>query len=221
MYLHEILIDEFSSTSIPSIWDVGDVSPRLNLTPIALMEGGALAKTLFLNDPTKPDYRNSYKRVMITISEYSCTTHYEQWFHYDPRRLASNSSNDPCFLNAQKLRDAVTSFLQFNSCIAPVVLSNGYRMRQPEKVGEKAIKSSLTNDFNWANWIRSSVDCGVTVMYYISTISKCQNMAPCFTENTMKEYRAKAIKEEVIFLFGVDVLSRAGYLPYITLEITD
>ncbi|CAL8169563.1 unnamed protein product [Prunus armeniaca] len=77
----------------------------------------------------------------------------EQWFHYDPRRLVSNSSNDPCFLNAQKLRDAVTSFLQFNSCIAPVVLSNGHRIRQPEKVGEKAIKSSLTNGekqtFQW------------------------------------------------------------------------
>lgn len=50
-------------------------------------------------------------------------------------------------------RDAVTSFLQFNSCIGPVVLSNGHRIRQPEKVGEKAIKSSLTNGekqtFQW------------------------------------------------------------------------
>ncbi|CAB4286606.1 unnamed protein product [Prunus armeniaca] len=139
----------------------------------------------------------------------------EQWFHYDPRRLVSNSSNDPCFLNAQKLRDAVTSFLQFNSCIAPVVLSNGHRIRQPEKVGEKAIKSSLTNgekqtfqwlkatDVNYPLWrstncpqqMDDSVDCGVTVMYYISTISKCQNMAPCFTENTMKEYRAKVINK--------------------------
>ncbi|XP_004289892.1 PREDICTED: glutathione reductase, chloroplastic [Fragaria vesca subsp. vesca] len=52
-----IEVDEFSRTSVPSIWAVGDVTDRVNLTPVALMEGGALAKTLFLNEPTKPDYR--------------------------------------------------------------------------------------------------------------------------------------------------------------------
>nr|QKF54532.1 glutathione reductase [Myrciaria dubia] len=52
-----IEVDEFSRTSVPSIWAVGDVTDRINLTPVALMEGVALAKTLFLNEPTKPDYR--------------------------------------------------------------------------------------------------------------------------------------------------------------------
>ncbi|XP_065861029.1 glutathione reductase, chloroplastic [Euphorbia lathyris] len=52
-----IEVDEYSRTSVPSIWAVGDVTDRVNLTPVALMEGGALAKTLFLNEPTKPDYR--------------------------------------------------------------------------------------------------------------------------------------------------------------------
>nr|XP_043635667.1 glutathione reductase, chloroplastic [Erigeron canadensis] len=52
-----ILVDEYSRTSVPSIWAVGDVTDRLNLTPVALMEGGALAKTLFANEPTKPDFR--------------------------------------------------------------------------------------------------------------------------------------------------------------------
>ncbi|KAK3031674.1 hypothetical protein RJ639_035042 [Escallonia herrerae] len=52
-----IQVDEYSRTSVPSIWAVGDVTDRINLTPVALMEGGALAKTLFLNQPTKPDYR--------------------------------------------------------------------------------------------------------------------------------------------------------------------
>lgn len=50
-------VDECSRTLVPSIWAVGDVTDRVNLTPVALMEGGALAKTLFLNEPTKPDYR--------------------------------------------------------------------------------------------------------------------------------------------------------------------
>lgn len=52
-------VDDFSRTSVPSIWAVGDVTDRINLTPVALMEGGALAKTLFGNEPTKPDYRCS------------------------------------------------------------------------------------------------------------------------------------------------------------------
>lgn len=52
-----IQVDEYSRTSVPSIWAVGDVTDRINLTPVALMEGGALAKTLFANEPTKPDFR--------------------------------------------------------------------------------------------------------------------------------------------------------------------
>lgn len=48
---------------MPSIWAVGDVTDRINLTPVALMEGGALAKTIFLNEPTKPDY--GYKELHL------------------------------------------------------------------------------------------------------------------------------------------------------------
>ncbi|XP_042417852.1 glutathione reductase, chloroplastic-like [Zingiber officinale] len=51
-----ILVDEYSQTSVDSIWAVGDVTDRLNLTPVALMEGGAFAKTVFLNEPTKPNF---------------------------------------------------------------------------------------------------------------------------------------------------------------------
>ncbi|XP_027095734.2 glutathione reductase, chloroplastic [Coffea arabica] len=52
-----IEVDEYSRSSVPSIWAVGDATDRVNLTPVALMEGGALAKTLFANEPTRPDYR--------------------------------------------------------------------------------------------------------------------------------------------------------------------
>lgn len=52
----EIVVDEYSRTSVPSIHAIGDVTNRVNLTPVALMEGMALAKTLFANQPTKPDY---------------------------------------------------------------------------------------------------------------------------------------------------------------------
>lgn len=52
----EVAVNEYSQTSVPSIWAVGDVTDRINLTPVALMEGMALAKTIALNQPTKPDY---------------------------------------------------------------------------------------------------------------------------------------------------------------------
>ncbi|XP_010264382.1 PREDICTED: glutathione reductase, chloroplastic-like [Nelumbo nucifera] len=50
-------VDEYSQTSVPSIWAVGDATDRINLTPVALMEGVAFAKTAFCNEPTKPNYR--------------------------------------------------------------------------------------------------------------------------------------------------------------------
>ncbi|CAN6296418.1 unnamed protein product [Urochloa humidicola] len=52
-----IVVDEYSRTSVDSIWAVGDVTNRINLTPVALMEGGAFVNTVFGNEPTKPDYR--------------------------------------------------------------------------------------------------------------------------------------------------------------------
>ena len=63
-------VDEYSRTSVPSIWAVGDVTDRINLTPVALMEGGALAKTLFANEPTKPDFR--YFILSTVIVRWRC-----------------------------------------------------------------------------------------------------------------------------------------------------
>lgn len=42
-----IVVDEYSQTSQPSIYAVGDVTNRVNLTPVALMEGHAFADTVF------------------------------------------------------------------------------------------------------------------------------------------------------------------------------
>ncbi|KAG0618349.1 hypothetical protein M758_4G056700 [Ceratodon purpureus] len=52
-----IEVDSFSKTNVENIWAIGDVTNRINLTPVALMEGMAMAKTAFGNEPTKPDYR--------------------------------------------------------------------------------------------------------------------------------------------------------------------
>ncbi|KAH7521795.1 hypothetical protein FEM48_Zijuj07G0070100 [Ziziphus jujuba var. spinosa] len=53
-----VKVDEYSRTNIPSIWAVGDVTNRMNLTPVALMEGTFFANTVFNGKPSKPDYRD-------------------------------------------------------------------------------------------------------------------------------------------------------------------
>ena len=51
-------VDVYSQTNIPHIYAVGDVTDRLNLTPMAIAEGHAVAETLFNNNPTRPDHMN-------------------------------------------------------------------------------------------------------------------------------------------------------------------
>jgi glutathione reductase (NADPH) len=53
-----IEVDEFSRTSIPNIYAVGDVTNRVNLTPVAIREGHAFADTVFGNRPTPVDHTN-------------------------------------------------------------------------------------------------------------------------------------------------------------------
>src|SRR5712691_10809250 len=48
-------VDEYSQTSVPNIHAIGDVTDRLNLTPVAIREGRALAETLYNNNPMKMD----------------------------------------------------------------------------------------------------------------------------------------------------------------------
>ncbi|WP_316015288.1 glutathione-disulfide reductase [Roseobacter sp. HKCCA0434] len=51
-----IRVDEWSQTTVPSIYAVGDVTDRMALTPIAIREGAAFVETVFRSNPTKPDY---------------------------------------------------------------------------------------------------------------------------------------------------------------------
>ncbi|ERN18871.1 hypothetical protein AMTRI_Chr07g24750 [Amborella trichopoda] len=53
-----VKVDEYSRTSVPNIWAVGDVTNRINLTPVALMEATCFAKTVFGGQPSKPDYNH-------------------------------------------------------------------------------------------------------------------------------------------------------------------
>jgi glutathione reductase (NADPH) len=51
-----IVVDEWSRTSVPHIYAVGDVTGRVALTPVAIREGHAVADTLFGNRPTPIHY---------------------------------------------------------------------------------------------------------------------------------------------------------------------
>jgi glutathione reductase (NADPH) len=52
----EIAVDQYSRTSIENIFAVGDVTDRVNLTPVAIREGHAFADTVFGNKPTAVDH---------------------------------------------------------------------------------------------------------------------------------------------------------------------
>lgn len=59
MECHEhggIEVDEYSRTSVPNVYAIGDVTNRVNLTPVAIREGHAFADTLYGNKPTAVDH---------------------------------------------------------------------------------------------------------------------------------------------------------------------
>ncbi len=51
-----VAVDEFSRSSVPSIWAVGDVTDRVNLTPVAIREAMAFVETEFHGRPTAFDH---------------------------------------------------------------------------------------------------------------------------------------------------------------------
>jgi glutathione reductase (NADPH) len=53
-----IAVDEYSRTSVANIYAVGDVTNRINLTPVAIREGHAFADTVFGGKPTAVDHAN-------------------------------------------------------------------------------------------------------------------------------------------------------------------
>ncbi len=51
-------VDEYSRTSVASIYAIGDVTNRVNLTPVAIREGAAFSETVFGGKPTVVDHTN-------------------------------------------------------------------------------------------------------------------------------------------------------------------
>jgi len=53
-----VMVDALSRTSVRNIWAVGDVTDRVNLTPVAINEAMAFVRTAFLGQATAMDYEN-------------------------------------------------------------------------------------------------------------------------------------------------------------------
>ena len=53
-----IVVDDYSQTSVPHIYAIGDVTDRMALTPVAIREGHAFADTVFGGRPTSVDHKS-------------------------------------------------------------------------------------------------------------------------------------------------------------------
>ena len=52
----EIRVDSYSRTSVKNIWAIGDVTDRVQLTPVAIHEAMCFIETAFKDNPSEPDH---------------------------------------------------------------------------------------------------------------------------------------------------------------------
>jgi glutathione reductase (NADPH) len=57
-----VIVDEHGRSSVESIFAVGDVTHRVQLTPVAIREGSAVANTLFNNRPMTASHHTTFRR---------------------------------------------------------------------------------------------------------------------------------------------------------------
>jgi glutathione reductase (NADPH) len=51
-----MVVDEWQRSTVKNIYAIGDVTDRINLTPVAIAEGRAIAETLYNNNPMRMDH---------------------------------------------------------------------------------------------------------------------------------------------------------------------
>jgi glutathione reductase (NADPH) len=61
-----VVVDSHSKTNVDNIYAVGDVTDRINLTPVAVREGHAFADTIFGDHPTAVSHINVPSAVFTT-----------------------------------------------------------------------------------------------------------------------------------------------------------
>ena len=89
-------VDGFSQTNVPSVFAVGDITHRINLTPVAIHEGHAFADTQFggiersVDHEFVPSAVFSHPQVgSVGFPEHEARNHYGELMSIDP-------SSGPC-----------------------------------------------------------------------------------------------------------------------------
>ena len=62
----EVKVDDYSRTSAPHIYAIGDVTDRIQLTPVAIHEAMCFVETAFKDNPTRPDHIHVASAVFTT-----------------------------------------------------------------------------------------------------------------------------------------------------------
>lgn len=104
-----ILVDDDSKTNVDSIYAVGDVTDRVNLTPVAIREGHAFADTIFGNKPTIVDHKDIPTAVFsqpeigtVGLSEQAARERYQSLDIYTasfrPMKLALSGRDEKSFM---------------------------------------------------------------------------------------------------------------------------
>jgi len=80
-----IVVDAFSRTNIDNVWAVGDVTNRVQLTPVAIHEAMCFLETAFKDNPTEPDYETIATAVFsqpeigtVGLTEHQAAEKYEE-----------------------------------------------------------------------------------------------------------------------------------------------
>mgnify|MGYP001803835183 CR=1 FL=1 len=105
----EILVDAYSKTNVPSIWTVGDVTGRMELTPVAIREGHAFADTEFGNKKRAMNHSNIATAVFtqpevgtVGLTEHEAADRYGDLdiykTHFRPMRNALSGRNTRVFM---------------------------------------------------------------------------------------------------------------------------
>jgi glutathione reductase (NADPH) len=104
-----VVVDHYSKSSVDSIHAIGDVTNRLNLTPVATAEAMWLARTLFRNQPTPVDHENVPTAVFanpnlatVGLSEEKARERYGELdiykAHFRPLKLTLTEKKERVFM---------------------------------------------------------------------------------------------------------------------------
>jgi len=137
-----IKVDEHYQTNIPSIYALGDVTDRVNLTPVALAEGMVLAKRLFGHEKKSVDYSDIPTCVFsqpnigtVGLTEEQAREKYDAIEIYKssftPMKLSLSDSNEKTFMKliVDKASDLVIGIHMIGADAGEIIQGIGIAMK--------------------------------------------------------------------------------------------